>query len=294
MNWNQGNVSIIPALQFAVLLCGSFLMVGLTACQTTKNFRTHDLRDTSRPFPFVAWLAAEQRLLDSPRPFEIQKTPEPVIIRKRNPGALGISVEESRLAGFTYMPSNSVGPRRVVVDLAQQKAWVLRGDWVEAVTRISSGRRNYPTPAGPYVVIQKSREHRSNLYGNYVDTSGKVIQSDVDVRKDPLPEGAIFVGSPMPFFLRLKDPANKIHGVGFHAGTLPGYPASHGCIRLPYTMAQWLFDTTEIGTPVLIVHAYPLPRASENESSTRKKTDKIRYNKSSRKIHSMNEQTRYF
>lgn len=235
-------------------------LAGLGACQTAP--KSSDPGDAARPFPFEAWVAAEQRLRDSPTPYHIQPAPQPVEIRGAEPGRAPVHPAAERLAGRVHIPQNPGGPRRILVDLARQRAWVLRGDWVEAVTRVSTGRAAYPTPPGPYVVAQKSAEHRSNLYGNYVDAEGKILKKDVDVRTDPKPEGAVFEGSPMPFFLRLRDPANKIHGVGFHAGQLPGYPASHGCIRLPAFMARWLFDTTKTGTPVHIIPYYPLPEAA--------------------------------
>lgn len=280
-----------PQPPVAALVWAALAAAGLTACQTTAP---PDSNDAGRPFPFAAWLAAEQRLLDSPTPYHIQTAPEPVTIRGRDPRKFAVSEEEARLAGRTYVPTRPDGPRRIIVDLAQQKAWVLRGDWVEAVTRVSTGRRSFPTPPGPYVVTQKKADHRSNLYGNYVDAAGNVVQSDVDVRTDPVPEGAVFVGSPMPFFQRLRDPANKIHGVGFHAGTLPGYPASHGCIRLPYAMAQWLFEVTKPGTQVRIIPAYPMPAPGEARKRPAKKEREVKRKPSPRPSAPRRGETLYF
>ena len=73
--------------------------------------------------------------------------------------------------------------------------------------------------------------------------------ANVGVNKDPKPPGTRFKGAPMPYFMRLTG-----SGVGLHAGYLPGYPASHGCIRMPEFMAENFFSSVSIGTPVTITH----------------------------------------
>ena len=72
---------------------------------------------------------------------------------------------------------------------------------------------------------------------------------NVEADKDPRPRGTIFRGAAMPYFLRIHG------GIGMHAGYLPGYPASHGCIRLPEKMAVQFFKNAAVGTPVEIRHA---------------------------------------
>src|SRR5260370_41640900 len=72
-----------------------------------------------------------------------------------------------------------------------------------------------------------------------------------DVTKDPRPRGTVFRGAPMPYFLRIQG------GIGMHAGYLPGYPASHGCIRLPKEMAVHFFQNAPVGTPVAIRQESP-------------------------------------
>jgi hypothetical protein len=81
-----------------------------------------------------------------------------------------------------------------------------------------------------------------------VNAAGEVVVANVDATKDKCPSGAKFRGSPMPFFMRVRG------GVGMHAGHLPGYPASHGCIRLPRGAAQRFFENAPTGTPVRIVN----------------------------------------
>lgn len=134
------------------------------------------------------------------------------------------------------------------IDLGAQRAFFYKGGELAGVSVISSGREGFGTPGGQFKVIQKDRDHRSNLYGDYVDAGGNVVKKDVDVKKDPRPPGATFRGAPMPYFLRIHG------GVGMHAGFLPGYPASHGCIRLPKHLARSFFENIEVGAPVEVVN----------------------------------------
>jgi lipoprotein-anchoring transpeptidase ErfK/SrfK len=97
--------------------------------------------------------------------------------------------------------------------------------------------------------MEKDREHFSSLYGSYVEQNGQVVMENVEAIKDPQPRGTIFRGAAMPYFLRIHG------GIGTHAGYLPGYPASHGCIRLPEKMAVQFFQNADDGTPVEIRHA---------------------------------------
>jgi lipoprotein-anchoring transpeptidase ErfK/SrfK len=240
-------------------LLGVALIIGtalaLSACQTLQV----QSLDHTRPFPYAAWLAAEERLIASPTPYHWEDSPQAHLIEKPARRATGVSDEQRALGGTIHSPSNPTGPRMIYVDLSGQKAYVVNGDWIQAITRISSGRKTFPTPAGSYKVSQKVVNHRSNLYGDFVDSSGKVVKADIDSRIDKAPEGATYRGASMPHFLRLRESNNRVHGVGLHAGVLPGYAASHGCIRLPAEMARWLFQNTPEGTPVKIIKEYPLP-----------------------------------
>jgi hypothetical protein len=149
---------------------------------------------------------------------------------------------------ISYWDGDGVqGPPSVVIYLNEQRAYFYKGDQLVGVSQVSAGREGYNTPPGSYKIMQKDRDHASNLYGDYVDAIGNVIQKDVAVGKDPKPPGALFKGAPMPFFMRITG------GVGMHEGYLPGYPASHGCIRMPGKMAEIFFSNVDIGTPVTIV-----------------------------------------
>jgi lipoprotein-anchoring transpeptidase ErfK/SrfK len=140
------------------------------------------------------------------------------------------------------------GNPRIKVNLNEQRAYFYKGGNLVGVSAVATGREGYGTPSGKFKVTQKSPDHASNLYGDYVDADGNVVQPNVDVRKDPKPPGTTFRGAPMPYFLRIHG------GVGMHAGFLPGYPASHGCIRLPQQMAATFFNEVQIGTPVEVIN----------------------------------------
>jgi lipoprotein-anchoring transpeptidase ErfK/SrfK len=115
-------------------------------------------------------------------------------------------------------------------------------------TPISSGKRSGMTPTGKFAVREKDPNHRSSIYGDFVDRSGRTVRSGVSLKIDSAPSGTTYKGAPMKWFMRLTD-----QGVGMHVGILPGYPASHGCIRLPEEMARIIYSKVKIGTPVLIV-----------------------------------------
>jgi lipoprotein-anchoring transpeptidase ErfK/SrfK len=116
------------------------------------------------------------------------------------------------------------------------------------VSQLSTGKEGLNTPNGRYSIIQKDQDHYSSLFGDYVDSAGNVVVRDVDVTKDPKPPGTTFKGTPMPYFMRV------VRGIGLHAGYLPGYPASHGCIRMPEFMAENFFKSVSVGTPVTITN----------------------------------------
>ncbi|TSA37281.1 MAG: hypothetical protein D4R65_01140 [Verrucomicrobiaceae bacterium] len=141
------------------------------------------------------------------------------------------------------------GAPSIVIDLSEQTASFYKGGHLVGVSAISSGREGFGTPVGNYKILKKEPDHRSNLYGDYVDSTGKVLVRNVDAKKDPVPPGGVFAGAPMPFFMRLSNA-----GVGMHQGFLPGVPDSHGCIRMPEKMVKIYFDNVSVGTPVQIVN----------------------------------------
>lgn len=118
------------------------------------------------------------------------------------------------------------GAVTVQISIANQRLYVYRGDRMIGASTISSGRPGKETPVGDFEILQKRVYHRSNLYSN----------------------------APMPFMQRL-----TWDGIAIHAGHLPGYPASHGCIRLPTAFARKLFDATSLGTRVSVSNSFAGP-----------------------------------
>ncbi|MEK7950629.1 L,D-transpeptidase family protein [Luteolibacter soli] len=141
--------------------------------------------------------------------------------------------------------NGSTSQRRIVVNLGEQKVRLYHQGKLVAVSPISSGREGKRSPVGSFSVIEKDADHRSSFYGNYV-RDGKVVKENIDVRKGGRPPGSKFEGVPMPYFLRFSG------AYGLHAGRLPGYPASSGCIRLPKRQAKRFYDAVRVGTPVIV------------------------------------------
>lgn len=132
---------------------------------------------------------------------------------------------------FVWEPeAASTGPVFLVIDLTRQRVLLYRGGVPIAASTISSGSKGRETPIGVFTILQKEVVHRSRTYDD----------------------------APMPYMQRLTP-----QGVAMHAGNLPGYPASHGCIRLPKAFAKLLYGVTELGTPVTITDAEQERRAAE-------------------------------
>jgi lipoprotein-anchoring transpeptidase ErfK/SrfK len=122
-------------------------------------------------------------------------------------------------------------PLTLLVSLSDQKLDVYRGAGLVASSKVSSGKRGYETKAGVFSILEKRRRHHSNLYS----------------------------GAPMPWMQRL-----TWTGTALHAGVVPGYPASHGCIRLPFSFAPRLFQMTTVGANVVVARNRATPRLIEH------------------------------
>jgi lipoprotein-anchoring transpeptidase ErfK/SrfK len=140
-------------------------------------------------------------------------------------------------------PDNS----HVIVSISKQRAYLMTGEQVAIDSPISSGKRGHATPTGSLSVQQKDKDHHSNIYGDYKDGNGRTVRSGISAHIDSAPSGTHFVGASMKWFMRLTG-----EGVGMHVGILPGYPASHGCIRMPEPAAAQFFSHVKVGTPVLV------------------------------------------
>ena len=133
----------------------------------------------------------------------------------------------------------------IVVSIPKQRAYLMVGDQIAADGPISSGKRGHESPRGHMRVLEKDPNHHSSLYGDFVDHSGRIVRAGVSARADSAPSGTRFAGAAMKWFLRLTE-----DGVGMHIGILPGYAASHGCIRESVDGAKLFYDHAKVGTPV--------------------------------------------
>ena len=123
---------------------------------------------------------------------------------------------------FVWLPEIApAGPLVIVVSIPDQQAYVYRNGVRIAVSTVSTGKKGYETPTGVFTILQKHKDHKSSLYDD----------------------------APMPYMQRL-----TWDGVALHAGKLPGYPASHGCVRLPMEFAKKLFEMTTYGITVIVAN----------------------------------------
>jgi len=136
----------------------------------------------------------------------------------------------------------------VMVSLSKQRAYLMLDEETAIDTPISSGKAAGMTPTGKFSVLEKDPDHHSNIFGDFVDSKGRVVRGGVSMKIDSAPSGTHYIGAPMKWFMRLTD-----GGVGMHVGLLPGYPASHGCVRLPSDIAPLIYEKVKVGTPVEIM-----------------------------------------
>ena len=137
------------------------------------------------------------------------------------------AVDNLKPGDFTWNPDVSPsGPVAIIVSLPEQRVYVYRNGVEIAVSTCSTGKPGHETPTGVFTILQKDKNHHSSTYNN----------------------------APMPNMNRL-----TWGGIALHAGNLPGYPASHGCVRLPMDFSAKLFGITHIGTPVIIANAKSAP-----------------------------------
>ena len=199
-------------------------LLGLSACSTVPTARVMDVPRQARPEDVAA---ADE------------------FFSKNNARGL-IPPAES-------MKTLTAAEAGYVVELDQQRVYLFHGGTLLAYSKISRGRPKYRTETGAFVIGQREANHRSNIYGDYVGAkSGSLMMKDVIRGFDPTPAGAKFQGSLMKYFQRFDKAGGGSTAMGFHAGVLPGSPASHGCVRLPESMAKWFFENVPAGTPVYI------------------------------------------
>jgi len=157
------------------------------------------------------------------------------LIKKQAP----LAVNQSLLAKVT--PDNV----HIIVSLPKQRAYLLTGEQIIVDSPISSGKHGHSSPSGSFTVLERDPNHHSTLYGDFVDSSGRIVRAGGSMHIDSAPSGTHFQGAAMKWFMRLTG-----DGVGMHVGILPGYPASHGCIRMPSDGAKLFYDHVKVGTPI--------------------------------------------
>lgn len=151
-------------------------------------------------------------------------------------GSVAETVKRLRPGEYVWAPQIApVGPQLLVVNLNSQRAVLYRNGVPVAASSVSTGRPGYRTPTGVFTILQKHVEHYSTTYDN----------------------------APMPYMQRL-----TWRGIALHAGQLPGYPASHGCIRLPDGFARLLYGVTKLGMTVVITEKETIPRLAPTPSLT--------------------------
>lgn len=181
--------------------------------------------------------AAQQGGAAAPTPRPKQKKASELIYKQEPPRIFERVLEKST-------PANT----SVVISLGKQRAYLLVDGETAIDSPISSGKRAGMTPKGSYKISEKDADHRSSVYGDFVSQrTGKVVRAGVSTKIDSAPSGTVYRGAPMRWFMRLTN-----DGVGMHTGILPGYPASHGCIRMPDEIAKTFYSKVVIGTPVTV------------------------------------------
>ena len=140
---------------------------------------------------------------------------------------------------YLWEDDAALGPVSILISIPDQRAYVYRGESLVAVSTVSTGKDGKETPVGVFTILQKKEMNRSNLYD----------------------------GAPMPFMQRL-----TWDGIAIHAGKNPGFPASHGCIRVPTEFAKKLYAATELGatvevTDIAYMEGTPAPVSDAQETA---------------------------
>lgn len=158
-------------------------------------------------------------------------------------GSVFEAAQRLKAGEFLWAPEVAPeGPMLFVISLATQRAVLYRNGVPIAITTVSTGRPGHRTPTGIFTVLQRAAVHYSSIYR----------------------------GAPMPHMQRLTS-----YGVALHGGDLPGYPASHGCIRLPREFARLMFGVTRLGMTVVITSGAAVPRVAPAETLLRGRSEPI-------------------
>jgi hypothetical protein len=134
----------------------------------------------------------------------------------------------------------------VIINLTEQNACLIQDGRITFISPIASGREGWGTPIGNFKVIRKDINHQSGNFGLVSDSYGRIINPNA-TSSSYVPPGCHYLAAPMPYFIEFRK------YVGMHAGYLPGYPASHGCVRMPKDLAADFFARVQVGTPVKVI-----------------------------------------
>jgi lipoprotein-anchoring transpeptidase ErfK/SrfK len=198
-------------------------------------------RRTPPPRPAASPTVKAPQLPNRPKPSPTASQPMKKATDLINKQQAPIATNNGVLA--TVTPDNA----HIIVSLTKQRAYLMVGEEIAIDSPISSGKRGHTTPNGSFTVLEKDKDHHSSLYGDYKDSSGRTVRGGISAHIDAAPSGTHFVGASMKWFMRLTG-----EGVGMHVGILPGYPASHGCIRMPEPAAAQFYAHVKVGTPVRV------------------------------------------
>ena len=134
----------------------------------------------------------------------------------------------------------------VVINLTEQAAYLFEDGRLAFISPIASGKEGWGTPTGSFRIISKDLNHQSGNFGLVIDAYGRIVNPNA-VPGSYVPPGCRYIAAPMPYFMEFRK------YVGMHGGFLPGYPASHGCVRMPKDLAAEFFARVRIGTPVKVI-----------------------------------------
>ena len=148
--------------------------------------------------------------------------------------------------GSYWHDTHTGGKAWMEVDLKRQVAAFYRGQNKMGVAAISSGDERHRTPDGTYRILEKLKDKYSTLYGHVEDAHGSVVNRDA-TPASRVPPGCRYVPAPMPYWMRLTS-----SGIGMHQGFLPGYAASHGCIRMDKKVVRHFYDAAFVGMKVKV------------------------------------------
>ena len=150
------------------------------------------------------------------------------------------------LPAVAWVSLAAAAQTKVIINLSEQRAYLVEQGRVTLVSPIASGKPGWSTPTGNFSIFNKDIDHRSRSFGSVIDAYGRIVNSNA-TPNSRVPRGCHYRPAPMPYFMEFTS------AVGMHAGYLPGYPASHGCVRMPRDFAAVFFERVHTGTPVTVV-----------------------------------------